>query len=302
MDSYLNNPEFIEVATEMQSEEHEPRILVYVESENDILFWNNLLHYVQANKFIVTVFDYQICNCRNLLVDLLNQGKLNKSCLIAIDADIDIIFYDANNRLNLDHQYLIHTFSYSRENIQYTLENVQEYFQRVVLSYCPDFNLDEFNDLLKQYVDACLLSIKSLVNDYLHANNKLLPNATNDHFENTISVVRTGTILSCISDCPGTEVHERLEEYLGCIPRINEEAYRYIQGHKLEAHISMYEKHFIAQIKAQMKEKGMTNKIGQFDNFIKNHLGSLKSWIFNQFNYTDPVVLQIIAKIQSAIK
>lgn len=99
------------------------RIVAYVESYDDVLFWNNLLREVEGERFR---FDVMLPSRQNLSkgkkAALMNAlgGQLGSYMIACVDADYDYVLQDTTPQSAFinGHPYVFHTYAYSIENLQ----------------------------------------------------------------------------------------------------------------------------------------------------------------------------------------
>lgn len=144
---------YIEAANRLRPKRKKRKIVVYVESYDDIFFWRNVLSEFEDEQ---TAFEVMLPSRSNL-----NRGKktalMNKlgeslgNCMIAcVDADLDYLLQrqTPSSEKMLSNPYVIHTYAYSIESYQCyapSLHNV------CVMATLNDRNLFNFEEYLQQY-------------------------------------------------------------------------------------------------------------------------------------------------------
>lgn len=120
--SHLNS-KYFEAASKLKSKKEKVKIIVYVESYDDILFWRSLLQDLENE----TCYFEVMLPSKNSLgkgkkVAMMNElGEQLGKCMIAcVDADYDYLMQDStkNSRFLNTNPYVFHTFVYSIENYQ----------------------------------------------------------------------------------------------------------------------------------------------------------------------------------------
>lgn len=99
------------------------RIVAYVESYDDVLFWNNLLREVEGTRYR---FDVMLPSRQNLSkgkkAAIMNSlgNQLGSYMIACVDADYDYVLQDTTPQSHFvnRHPYIFHTYAYSIENLQ----------------------------------------------------------------------------------------------------------------------------------------------------------------------------------------
>ena len=129
------------------------KVIVYVESYDDIFFWRDVLAEFESDS---VGFEIVLPSRTNLLrgkksamVNRLGKG-LGTSMIACVDADYDYLMqgYTAASRSMLDNPYVIHTFVYAIENYQCcagSLHNV------CVMTTLNDRQMFDFVEFLQAY-------------------------------------------------------------------------------------------------------------------------------------------------------
>ena len=144
---------YIEAANRLRPKTKKRKIVAYVESYDDILFWRSVLSEFEDDN---TAFEVMLPSRTNL-----NRGKktamMNKlgeslgACMIAcVDADLDYLLQrqTPSSIRMLENPYVVHTYAYSIESYQCyapSLHNV------CVMATLNDRNLFNFEEYLRQY-------------------------------------------------------------------------------------------------------------------------------------------------------
>jgi len=126
------------------------RIVVYVESDEDISFWRNMLHGYENNKI---EFDIQTPDKKGKQkaiekgLDILDL-KVGQFLIVCVDSDYDYLLpeYSPQSKLVNENSYVFQTYTYSIENLQCYSESLHAL---CVQSTKHDKKLINFNELLK---------------------------------------------------------------------------------------------------------------------------------------------------------
>ena len=144
---------YIEAANRLRPKNRKRKIVVYVESYDDIFFWRSVLSEFEDEN---TAFEVMLPSRTNL-----NRGKktalMNKLgeslggyMIACVDADLDYLLqrHTPSSQRMLDNPYVIHTYAYSIENYQCyapSLHNV------CVMATLNDRDIFNFEEYLRQY-------------------------------------------------------------------------------------------------------------------------------------------------------
>jgi len=147
---------YIEAANRLKSKTARRKIVAYVESYDDILFWRTVLSpYEDSTRY----FEVMLPSHRTLergkksvLMNLLS-GKTGCDMIACVDADYDYLIKGATetSKKIWESSYVLHTYAYSIENLQCyapSLHNV------VVMVTLNDSRLLDINEWMRQYSEA----------------------------------------------------------------------------------------------------------------------------------------------------
>lgn len=117
------NSDFIAAANRMRGRGARQKIVVYVESYEDIFFWSNLLRPLETEQFYFEVMlPSRSTLCKGKKMAMANDlGPRLGGCMIAcVDADYDYLMQGATETsAELCHNpYIFHTYYYAIENYQ----------------------------------------------------------------------------------------------------------------------------------------------------------------------------------------
>ena len=154
------NSEFLYAFAKLKSKKAPKTITVYVESDEDIAFWRNIL-YLYENKNIR--FDIQLPSKTSLakgknkaiqrgceIFNHLSINSLGDYLLICVDSDYDYLLQDYSkySKIINDNDFIFQTYSYSIENLKCFSESLHNVCVSATLN--DNIYLD-FNELLKIY-------------------------------------------------------------------------------------------------------------------------------------------------------
>lgn len=149
----LNNA-YIEAANRMRPKRMRHRIVVYVESFDDIFFWRSVLDsYEDDTRY----FEIKLPSRRSLekgkraaLMNLIDQSQLGGSMIACVDADYDWLLQDTTDTSRfINHSpFVVHTFVYAIENYQCYGPSLHQAVVEATLNDRPTLNFDAF---LREY-------------------------------------------------------------------------------------------------------------------------------------------------------
>lgn len=150
------NSKYFEAANRLKSKTARRRIVAYVESYDDVLFWRMLLgSYEDDTKYFEVMLPSHNTlerGKRSVLMNLL-YGKVGQDMIACVDADYDYLIQGATvtSRNILSNPFVFHTYAYSIENLQCYAPSLHNVCVMVTLNDHAIFNFSEF---LKQYSEA----------------------------------------------------------------------------------------------------------------------------------------------------
>ncbi len=180
--TYLDD-RYIKTAGLFRSPKAKPYLYVYVESEEDVLFWRTFWDSYETYYNII-ISPVQIPNrdddtecaiCgKDYSISLAIKGQLSlsPSSFICVDADYDWLIdtYHAYTEFLRNNKYIITTYWYSIENIQCHPINLHRYFYD--LTFAPEckYNFEEImantSKLYSELLLICLISLTKKDNQY----------------------------------------------------------------------------------------------------------------------------------------
>ena len=153
MSSLLDNlnSDFIAAFSALEPKVAPNRVLVYVESDEDIAFWRGILSQFESNKLI---FDIQLP-----IKNALEKGKLavlafvnniGKNLILCVDSDYDYLLQNTTDTSTIinNNKFIFQTYTYSIENLLCYAGSLQNI---CVLSSKKDTKIVDYEELLKLY-------------------------------------------------------------------------------------------------------------------------------------------------------
>ncbi|MBP5570961.1 MAG: DUF4435 domain-containing protein [Prevotella sp.] len=162
--------QYLEAANRLRSKNARKKIVAYVESYDDILFWRTVLSAYENEKryFEVMLPSHKTLERgkKSVLMNLVFKGKkeergetreerdmLGPSMIACVDADYDYLIKGATetSRKVCENPFVLHTYAYSIENLQCyapSLHNV------VVMVTLNDHRIFDFEEWLSLYSEA----------------------------------------------------------------------------------------------------------------------------------------------------
>ena len=143
------NSQYFEALNNMTSKNARCRIVVYVESYDDVFFWRSVLGRYEDDKL---TFDIMLPS-RNLHLDRGKKAAISnmlkgvgRDMIACVDADYDYILQGATemSRQMLENPYIFHTYAYAIENFQCYAKGLHETCVMVTLNDHRIFNFERF--------------------------------------------------------------------------------------------------------------------------------------------------------------
>ena len=143
------NSQFFEAANRMTSKKTRRKIVVYVESYDDVFFWRSVLGRYENDKLF---FDIMLPS-RNQHLDrgkkaaIANMLKgVGRDMIACVDADYDYILQGSTemSKQMLENPYIFHTYAYAIENFQCYAKGLHETCVMVTLNDHHIFNFERF--------------------------------------------------------------------------------------------------------------------------------------------------------------
>ena len=143
------NSQYFEAINKMTPKKARRRIVVYVESYDDVFFWRSVLGRYEDDKL---TFDIMLPS-RNLHLDRGKKAAISnmlkgvgRDMIACVDADSDYILQGATemSRQMLENPYIFHTYAYAIENFQCYAKGLHETCVMVTLNDHRIFNFERF--------------------------------------------------------------------------------------------------------------------------------------------------------------
>ena len=204
--TYLDD-RYIKTTGLFRSSKAKPYLYVYVESEEDVLFWRVFWDRYETYYNII-ISPVQIPNSdddtecaicgKDYSISLAMKGQLNlnPSSFICVDADYDWLIdtYHAYTGFLRNNKYIITTYWYSIENIQCHPINLHRYFFDLTFaSECKyDFEsiMESTSKLYGELFLICLVSLTKKDNQYnlVHGDDSFANDLKNIQYNNGVIV------------------------------------------------------------------------------------------------------------------
>ena len=146
------NSQYFEAANHLKSKQSRRRIVVYVESYDDIFFWRTVLSRFENEK---RYFEVMLPSHKKL-----ERGKkaalmagLGEAMIACVDADYDYLLQGATqqSRKVLESPYVFHTYAYAIESLQCYSPSLHNVCVAITLN---DHRIFDFENYLTQYSEA----------------------------------------------------------------------------------------------------------------------------------------------------
>lgn len=143
------NSQYFEAINKMTPKKARRRIVVYVESYDDVFFWRSVLGRYEDDKL---TFDILLPS-RNQHLDRGKKAAISnmlkgvgRDMIACVDADYDYILQGATemSRQMLENPYIFHTYAYAIENFQCYAKGLHETCVMVTLNDHRIFNFERF--------------------------------------------------------------------------------------------------------------------------------------------------------------
>lgn len=143
------NSQYFEAINKMTPKKARRRIVVYVESYDDVFFWRSALGRYEDDKL---TFDIMLPS-RNQHLDRGKKAAISnmlkgvgRDMIACVDADYDYILQGATemSRQMLENPYIFHTYAYAIENFQCYAKGLHETCVMVTLNDHRIFNFERF--------------------------------------------------------------------------------------------------------------------------------------------------------------
>lgn len=142
--------DYLAAANRMKPKNARRRIVAYVESYDDVLFWRTLLsNYEDSTRFFEVMLpsrDTLERGKRSVLMSLLRGDRLGTDMIACVDADYDYLMQGATetSALVTGSPFVLHTYAYSIENMQCYAPSLHNVCVMVTLNDHAIFDFAEF--------------------------------------------------------------------------------------------------------------------------------------------------------------
>lgn len=149
--------DYIAAANRLNSKRARRRIVAYVESYDDVLFWRTLLGQYENNTRYFEVMLPSRENLergkRSVLMSLVRGERLGSDMIACVDADYDYLLQGATETSAVvsNSPFVLHTYAYSIENMQCFAPSLHNVCVMVTLN---DHAIFDFTDFLKRFSEA----------------------------------------------------------------------------------------------------------------------------------------------------
>ena len=146
------NSQYFEAANGLKPKQARRRIVVYVESYDDIFFWRTVLSRFENEQ---RYFEVMLPSHKKL-----ERGKkaalmagLGEAMIACVDADYDYLLQGATAQSQkvIENPYVFHTYAYSIESLQCYAPSLHDVCVAITLN---DHRIFDFDDYLRQYSEA----------------------------------------------------------------------------------------------------------------------------------------------------
>ena len=147
------NSDYFSAANTLRGKSGRRRIVAYVESYDDVLFWRMILSEFEDDtryfEVMLPIRSNLSKGKKSAFLSLMRNG-MGKDMIACVDADYDYLLQGANHdsAFMLDNPYVIHTFVYAIENYQCYAPSLHNVCVMATLNDTPTF---DFVDFLSRY-------------------------------------------------------------------------------------------------------------------------------------------------------
>lgn len=148
---------YIEAANKMTSKKARRKIVAYVESYDDILFWRTVLsRFENETRFFEVMLPSKRVLVRGKKSVLMNfiGNRMGPDMIACVDADYDYLMQGSceTSRKILSSPYVFHTYVYAIENFQCYADSLHNVAVMVTLN---DHAIFDFSRFLREYSEIC---------------------------------------------------------------------------------------------------------------------------------------------------
>lgn len=142
---------YIEAANRLNSKSARRKIVVYVESYDDIFFWRSILGRFENSRRYFEIMlpsraDHLERGKKAAVMSLIAGGKTGRDMIACVDADYDYLIQGNSpaSRAILDNPYVFHTYAYAIENMQCYAPSLHEVCVAVTLNDYAGFDFEAY--------------------------------------------------------------------------------------------------------------------------------------------------------------
>lgn len=148
---------YLEAANKLNSKKARRKIVAYVESYDDVLFWRYVLAPLEDETrfFEVMLPSHEVLQRgkKSVLMNLFD-GKVGRDMIACVDADYDYLIQGAthSSQFIINNPYVFHTYAYAIENFQCYAPSLHSVCVMVTLN---DHAIFDFERYMRLYSQAC---------------------------------------------------------------------------------------------------------------------------------------------------
>jgi len=149
--------DYVAAANRLKSKRARRRIVAYVESYDDVLFWRTLLgQYENSARYFEVMLPSRESlerGKRSVLMSLVRDGRLGTDMIACVDADYDYLLQGATETSALvsGSPFVLHTYAYSIENMQCYAPSLHDVCVMVTLN---DHAIFDFVGFMRRFSEA----------------------------------------------------------------------------------------------------------------------------------------------------
>ncbi|MDD7462855.1 MAG: DUF4435 domain-containing protein [Prevotellaceae bacterium] len=245
------NSNYFEAANKMTSKKARRRIIAYVESYDDVIFWHSVLSgFEDENRYFEVMLPTRggkMGRGKKAALMALLDKQVGQDMIACVDADYDYLMQGTthNSQAILNNPYIFHTYAYSIENMQSYAPSLHDVCVSITLT---DQSLFDFNAFILRYSEIIYPLFVWNIWHYLYAgNNEFTITDFNKIIETGRFDMKKATIILQNLESKvnrkvqqlrthhrnSLETYERLKTHLTQLGVTPPTTYLYIQGHHL---------------------------------------------------------------------
>lgn len=151
------NSKYVEAANKMKPKAARRRIVAYVESYDDVVFWRSVLSEFENDKLYFEVMlpsrGKLARGKKSVLMSIVGDG-VGRDMIACVDADYDYLLQEATETSKLINTcpYIFHSYVYAIENYQCYAPSLHDVCVTVTLN---DHRMFDFEDYFRQFSEIC---------------------------------------------------------------------------------------------------------------------------------------------------